>query len=84
MHVPVALNNNGQKLSKQNRAATLRKGHEANNLYAALVWLQQEPPAEIANLSVAEIIQWGIEHWSLAKIPRIMGLDAPDNQLISD
>tara|TARA_B110000046_G_scaffold182439_1_gene216451 strand:+ start:13437 stop:14345 length:909 start_codon:yes stop_codon:yes gene_type:complete len=84
MHVPVALNNDGQKLSKQNHAAALRAGNEAGNLYAALVWLKQEPPAEIATLSVAEIIHWGIEHWALSKIPSTMGINVPENLQIND
>ncbi len=78
-HLPVALNTDGQKLSKQNHAAALIPGHETRNLYTALTWLQQKPPAELAYWSIAEILDWAIAHWSRAAIPSTMGIDAPDN-----
>lgn len=78
MHLPVALNIDGQKLSKQNHAAALAPGKEAYNLYTALVWLQQDPPVELASLSVNEILSWGIAHWAIGKIPSTMGISAPD------
>ena len=78
MHLPVVLNTDGQKLSKQNHAAALAPGNEAHNLYTALVWLQQQPPAELAYLSVSEILGWGITNWAISKIPSTMGMSAPD------
>jgi|DEB0MinimDraft_12_1074336.scaffolds.fasta_scaffold27621_2 glutamyl-Q tRNA(Asp) synthetase len=76
-HLPVAINLNGQKLSKQNHAAALVPGNEAHNLFTALVWLQQEPPAALAKQSITEILDWGIKHWFLAKIPGTLGIAAP-------
>jgi len=78
MHLPVALSTDGQKLSKQNHAAALAPDQEAHNLYTALRWLQQEPPAELAHLSVSEILSWGITHWTISKIPSTMGISAPE------
>ena len=76
-HLPVAINPDGQKLSKQNHAAALVPGNEAHNLFTALVWLQQKPPAALAKQPITEILDWGIKHWSLAKIPGTLGMAAP-------
>jgi glutamyl-Q tRNA(Asp) synthetase len=64
-HLPLALNAEGQKLSKQNLAAGLREGDEARHLWSALHWLQQSPPEELQKQSIDRILDWGIEHWSL-------------------
>jgi glutamyl-Q tRNA(Asp) synthetase len=64
-HLPLALNTDGQKLSKQNLAASLVEGNEASNLWAALDWLQQSPPKELQQQSIDRILQWGIDNWSL-------------------
>lgn len=76
-HLPVAINPDGQKLSKQNHAAALVPGNEAHNLFTALVWLQQAPPPALAKQTISEILDWGIRHWALAKIPKTMGIAAP-------
>ena len=64
-HVPLALNSEGQKLSKQNLATGLHQGLESQNLHQALHWLQQAPPKELADQSVVEILRWATDHWSL-------------------
>ncbi|MCS5587171.1 MAG: tRNA glutamyl-Q(34) synthetase GluQRS [Porticoccaceae bacterium] len=71
-HIPLAVNSEGQKLSKQTFAKTLTEGHERENLWIALKWLQQDPPQELRQATVEEIINWGIEHWDLTSIPTSM------------
>src|SRR5690606_2161292 len=51
-HVPLALSENGQKLSKQNFAAPLENARAANNLWQALVFLGQNPPTELEHTDV--------------------------------
>ena len=67
-HLPLALNSDGQKLSKQNLALGLVEGNEASNLWAALSWLQQSPPKELQQQSVESILHWGIDNWSLTNL----------------
>lgn len=62
-HLPVACADNGQKLSKQNHAPELDISKPENNIWRALSWLRQNPPQNLSNSSVKELLQWGIEHW---------------------
>src|SRR5205823_2775599 len=48
MHLPVAVNQAGEKLSKQTRAAPLTVTEAPSRLWQALRFLGQEPPAELA------------------------------------
>ncbi len=79
-HIPLAVNPQGQKLSKQSFAPELSSGHERKNLWDALTWLQQNPPQDLLDCTVEEIIAWGIAHWDLSKIPPLLeGLVAPES-----
>lgn len=78
-HLPMATNSEGQKLSKQNHAAALIAGEESQNLWLALEWLQQQPPAELKNKSVQRILDWAIGNWSIASVPKQIAVPAPLN-----
>lgn len=77
-HLPVALNRNRQKLSKQNHAASLVAGRESVNLWTALVWLQQRPPPVLQRLEVGEILNWARSHWQPQAIYPSMPTSAPE------
>ena len=47
MHLPLAVEANGNKLSKQNHAPALDKQQVAETLWRALHFLGQAPPAEL-------------------------------------
>lgn len=80
IHIPMALNKEGQKLSKQTHAKALIDGQENQNLWLALNWLQQKPPVELKNGDISEILSWGIKNWDLSNISAsIQGIPAPDN-----
>ena len=77
-HIPLALNSLGQKLSKQHFAKELSIDKESEQLWLALDWLKQNPPLELRQLSVKDILAWGEEHWSLEPIPKLTtGIIAP-------
>lgn len=69
-HVPVLVNKDGQKLSKQNQAQPLDLARCGNNLYRALQALNQQPPADLDNLSPREVLNWAIPNWDIGKIPK--------------
>ena len=77
-HLPLALNSEGQKLSKQNHAASLQAGRESHNLWQALNWLRQEPPQELQYQSVNEILVWAVSHWNVHRLGRQLGV-RPEN-----
>ncbi|MCM0614361.1 tRNA glutamyl-Q(34) synthetase GluQRS [Marinobacter sediminum] len=63
LHIPVILNEQGQKLSKQTHAPALDDEKAARNLFAALEALGQEPPGSLAREPVEHILKWAVGHW---------------------
>jgi glutamyl-Q tRNA(Asp) synthetase len=76
VHLPVAVNLSGEKLSKQTLATPLEPADAPGNLWRALRFLGQEPPAELKSESVASLWNWALAHWRLEKIPRGRSLPA--------
>lgn len=70
-HIPVLIDNQGLKLSKQNRAQAIADESARENLFLALRYLQQNPPAELAYESIQTIIDWGIQHWNIEKLKQL-------------
>jgi len=75
-HLPVAVDKQGCKLSKQYHAPPVDDTDPVTTLILALNFLGQHPEKSLAKESVEEIIQWGVKHWSLDKIPRLDTIEA--------
>lgn len=69
-HLPVAVNAVGEKLSKQTQALALDQARPVPALHAALGFLGQRPPAELARGTVAELWAWARANWRLERVPR--------------
>ncbi len=69
MHLPVATNQYGEKLSKQTRAAPLTVTEAPVRLWQALSFLGQRPPAELAAGRIAGIWNWALANWRIERIP---------------
>lgn len=65
LHLPVAVNELGQKLSKQTLARPLEIREAGPMLVSALRFLGQNPKDELAHAAGAEILAWAVENWSL-------------------
>ena len=76
-HLPLAVNREGQKLSKQNHAPALLPGDELNNLWLALHWLQQTPPVELQTEPKETLLSWATANWSINSIPKTEEIPAP-------
>ena len=63
LHVPVATNAAGEKLSKQTRAPDARP----ENIPHALDFLGMRAPAGIVG---KDLLEWAIRHWDPARVPR--------------
>jgi glutamyl-Q tRNA(Asp) synthetase len=72
MHLPVAINTQGEKLSKQTLAAPVDVHNTSSSLWRALEFLRQQPPAELASYKPEEILEWAIAHWDRDKLRGIM------------
>lgn len=77
-HLPVAIDDTGEKLSKRTRAAPLDPARPILSLLSALHFLGQAPPAELTSASLADVWRWAIAHWELARVPRRRLLQAPE------
>jgi glutamyl-Q tRNA(Asp) synthetase len=70
-HLPVALNDSGQKLSKQNLARALDPEQREQLLWETLQFLGQQPPQELRNADLESIWEWAFKNWTLAKVPQV-------------
>lgn len=70
-HVPLALNEQGQKLSKQNLAPAITPANRIRTLLAALHFLGQTCPTTDSFATLAECWDWAIANWDITKVPRI-------------
>jgi glutamyl-Q tRNA(Asp) synthetase len=74
-HIPVIVNAQGQKFSKQSHAPPLRDDCSATNLRTALQFLRQgAPPA--SHIEVEQVLDYAIKQWSVARIPAELFLPA--------
>ncbi len=69
MHLPVALNRNGQKLSKQTGAPKIEGLRPQTVLFEVLRFLNQNPASEIIDCDLDSFWQWAIQHWQPEIIP---------------
>ncbi len=66
LHLPVAVNAAGEKLSKQTGAPPA----DALALAPALAFLGHAPPATLSRAPARELLAWAVAHWDLARLPR--------------
>ncbi len=63
MHLPVIVDRQGDKLSKQTGAQAVSTKNPSKTLYFLLSLLKQQPPAELVDAPPSEILDWAIIHW---------------------
>lgn len=69
LHLPLLLQPDGCKLSKQNHAPPLAPTPSAN-LCQVLHWLGQNPPRDLQQATPEQVLAWGCANWSRADIPQ--------------
>lgn len=69
LHLPLALDDNGNKLSKQNHAPAIDPADPKPALLAAMRFLGFDIPEDFMDSSVEAIILWGCQHWQVAQLP---------------
>lgn len=68
LHLPVVVNPQGQKLSKQTLARPVEKHRAASTLFDVLVFLRQNPPDELRIGKVNETLAWAAANWQPGKL----------------
>ena len=74
MHFPVAVNESGEKLSKQTLASPVDALRPVPALARVLRFLGQQPPAELERVDIDAFWQWAFENWNAARVPRVRTL----------
>lgn len=68
MHLPLALNAEGNKLSKQNHAPALPEGDPRPEIIRALMFLNQDVEQEWRALSIDDLLKQAVANWKPEKI----------------
>lgn len=84
MHLPIAVDAAGEKLSKQTRAARADPLRASRNLIAALRFLGQNAPPSSSDETPATILAWAAAHWNPSTIPRVRAASAPTDAARTD
>lgn len=69
VHLPLALNEQGDKLSKQNHAPALPEGDPRPVLIRALQFMNQDVTKEWQDLSLEALLEKAVANWSLSRVP---------------
>ncbi|GGA74210.1 glutamyl-Q tRNA(Asp) synthetase [Neiella marina] len=63
LHLPMAVDAHGNKLSKQNHAPAINWRQPQQQLWQAIESLNLKPPAALQNEAVATQLSWAVDHW---------------------
>jgi glutamyl-Q tRNA(Asp) synthetase len=70
VHIPVAENSKGQKLSKLTGAPAVSIENSRATLVGALRALGQSAPDELSTATLTDIWAWAIDHWQLSALKK--------------
>lgn len=76
VHLPVAVNEHGEKLSKQTLATPVDASRPLPFLVEALRFLGQPFPPQLAAAGIGEFWQWAIANWRMEHVPRTRKITA--------
>ena len=77
LHLPIAMNSAGEKLSKQTLASAVEGGHAPAILADVLRFLNHSPPDEVCADGVSALWKWALENWKRDRLPGVVSALAP-------
>lgn len=77
MHLPLIVDAEGNKLSKQTLAAPVDDANPASTLFLLLQLLQQNPPFSLKNASISAQLDWAISHWQPLALKKMRAIQPP-------
>jgi len=77
LHLPLAIDSSGNKLSKQNHAKAIDLQQPKLTLIQAMTFLGMTPAQELHNADLDEILAWGCRNWSINKLPANFKITTP-------
>ena len=81
-HIPIIVNAQGQKLSKQHFATPIDTKHGPKLIHQAMKFLGLSPPATIRQATVKEQLAWGIAVWDIQAVPKLANI--PESSLTAE
>jgi len=75
-HLPVLTAPDGGKLAKSRASVAPDLSNPVPLLLQTLTWLEQRPPAELAQLEPGEVLQWAILNWDPTRLNGIRAVAA--------
>lgn len=80
LHLPLALDRSGEKLSKQTGAAALPTRNQSEILFDALQVLWQQPPAQLRDEPVTQQLDWAVKNWNIKPLQSISAVELDDDR----
>lgn len=77
MHLPLAVDASGVKLSKSDDAPAVAGASPAAALVAVLELLGQRPPRGLESAKAADVLGWALENWQPSRFSGIREMKAP-------
>jgi glutamyl-Q tRNA(Asp) synthetase len=77
LHLPVALNAAGEKLSKQALATPVMPDRATIIFTDVLRFLNHSPPEEVCAGGLSALWPWALENWMIDRLPRVASAQAP-------
>lgn len=71
LHLPVIVDREGNKLSKQTRAEAVDSRQAPAILFLLLNLLKQNPPPQLKNAGKHDILEWAVAHWRPEQLKNI-------------
>lgn len=81
-HLPLILDQRGDKLSKQTGALALDTAQASALLVTALGLLGQQSPPELTTEPVETILDWAITHWRIDRVPTTLSKPIRDRHYL--
>ncbi len=79
-HVPVIVDQQGFKLSKQTHAKAVDTEQPGAILFYLLTLLKQNPPYDLQQASVQEVLNWAQQHWNIGRLKNRSQVDMDGGQ----
>ena len=71
LHLPIAINNKGKKLSKKNHDGSVDLEKPSIVIWEILKLLNQDPPLELNGCHLNDILRWATYNWSRETLPSV-------------
>jgi glutamyl-Q tRNA(Asp) synthetase len=81
LHLPVAINTAGEKLSKQTGAPSIDNTDPAGVLLDVLHFLRQDVPEAAGDMTLEDLLEWASEHWDRTRLQATRTRSAPGGYL---